>query len=68
MQFNNIVSGAVLEKPTGDFCIASKMASKIGLIRGTGGVTPHIRTKRLLARDARLLLSLTIVCPSAKEV
>lgn len=67
MPINNLVLRVVLEL-TGEFCMASKMASKIGLMRGTGGVTPHIRIKRLLARDARLLLSLTIVYPLASEV
>ena len=44
---------------TGDACIASNMASRMGLMSDTGGVTPHIRTRRLLAREARVLLSFT---------
>jgi len=29
-------------------------------MRDTGGVTPHIRTRRLVARNARSLLSFTV--------
>jgi len=47
------------EARTREFWIASKIASNMGLTSATGGVTPHIRTRRLLARTARLLLSLT---------
>lgn len=45
---------------TGDVWIASKIASRMGLMRGTGGVTPHIRTSKALARFASSSLSLTV--------
>ncbi len=44
---------------TGDDCIASKIVSKIGLTNDTGGMTPHIRNRRVLPRKARSSLSFT---------
>ncbi len=44
---------------TGEVWIASNMASKIGLIKGRGGVTPHILTNNIPAREASSSLSLT---------
>lgn len=45
--------------------MAVNIASKTGLIKGRGGITPHMRFNSNLARWARSSLSLTDHIPSA---
>lgn len=48
-----------IEVLTGDSWMVSNMASKMGSMRARGGVTPHILTRSMLAREASSLLSFT---------
>lgn len=47
--------------------MATNIASNMGFISDRGGVTPHMRTRRVLARDASSSLSLTGIFDECEE-